>query len=191
MKKIGFLSVVAILGVLLLNIHATFAQSPKNEFVIRNVRIFDGSRTIPNGDVWVQDAQIKAVGEHIKVPQTVAEIDGPGKTLLPGLIDAHVHAYGDALKQALVFGVTTELDMFADYHLAAQIKKEQAAGKDVDLADLRSAGTLVTAPHGHGTEYELTIPTITSAAEAQAFVDARIAEGSDYIKIGSFEFRVG
>jgi hypothetical protein len=29
--------------------------------------------------------------------------------------------------------------MFADYHLAAQIKKEQAAGKDVDLADLQRA----------------------------------------------------
>ena len=27
------------------------------------------------------------------------------------------------------------------------------------------------------------IPTIASAADAQAFVDARIAEGSDYIKI--------
>ena len=35
-------------------------------------------------------------------------------TLLPGLIDCHVHA-GDvrALGQALVFGVTTELDMFS------------------------------------------------------------------------------
>ncbi len=27
------------------------------------------------------------------------------------------------------------------------------------------------------------IPTITSPAEAQEFVDARIAEGSDYIKV--------
>src|SRR5579863_2083672 len=73
--------------------------------------------------------------------------------------------------------------MFTDYHFAEQIKKDEAAGKDLDLADLRSAGTLVTAPHGHGTEYGIPIPTITSPSEAQAFVDARIAEGSDYIKI--------
>src|SRR5439155_4411161 len=52
----------------------------------------------------------------------------------------------------------------------------------LDRADLYSAGTLVTAPHGHGTEHE-DIPTISSADQAQAAVDARIAEGSDYIKI--------
>ena len=41
----------------------------------------------------------------------------------------------------------------------------------------------MTAPKGHGTEYGLPIPTLASATDAQAFVDARIAEGSDYIKI--------
>jgi imidazolonepropionase-like amidohydrolase len=46
-----------------------------------------------------------------------------------------------------------------------------------------SAGTLATAPGGHGTEYGRPIPTINSPAGAQAFVDARVAEGSDYIKI--------
>ena len=35
----------------------------------------------------------------------------------------------------------------------------------------------------YGTEYGRVIPTITAAAEAQSFVDARITEGSDYIKI--------
>src|SRR5690606_18322791 len=50
-------------------------------------------------------------------------------------------------------------------------------------ADIFSAGTLVTAPKGHGTQFGLPIPTITSPAEADAFVDARIKEGSDYIKI--------
>jgi len=40
----------------------------------------------------------------------------------------------------------------------------------------------LTAPGSHGTQYG-PIPTITEPAQAQAFVDARIAEGSDYIKI--------
>src|SRR6185503_3260341 len=40
-----------------------------------------------------------------------------------------------------------------------------------------------TSPGGHGTEYGMEIPTITKPEEAQAFVDARIAEGSDWIKI--------
>src|SRR5262249_29040223 len=81
------------------------------------------------------------------------------------------------------FGVTTELDMFTDYHMAAAIRKQQAEGTAQATADLLSAGTLVTAPRGHGTEYGIPIPTISAPEEAQAFVDARVAEGSDYIKI--------
>ena len=154
-----------------------------NEFVIRDVRIFDGTHVIPKGQVWVQNGKIKAVGTDLKAPAAVRSINGEGDTLLPGLIDAHTHAFGNALKEALVFGVTTELDMFTGHEYAAQIKREQSEGKDLDLADLRSAGTLVTAPHAHGTEYGMPIPTIASPDEAQAFVDARIAEGSDYIKI--------
>ena len=154
-----------------------------NEFVIRDVRIFDGTHVIPKGQVWVQNGKIKAVGTDLKAPAAVRSINGEGDTLLPGLIDAHTHAFGNALKEALVFGVTTELDMFTGHEYAAQIKREQSEGKDLDLADLRSAGTLVTAPHGHGTEYGMPIPTIASPDEAQAFVDARIGEGSDYIKI--------
>jgi imidazolonepropionase-like amidohydrolase len=154
-----------------------------NSFVIRNARIFDGERVSSQGDVWVQDGEIKAVGRNIKVPSDLKIIDATGDTLLPGLIDSHTHAWGDALRDALVFGVTTELDMFTDPHYAASVKKEQADGKDLNLADLRSAGYLATSPGGHGTEYGLAVPTMTSPAEAQAWVDARIAEGSDYIKI--------
>ncbi len=153
-------------------------------FAIEHVRIFDGEQVIPADTVLVQDGEISKVGKNLSVPQGFHIIDGKGETLLPGLIDSHVHVFNrSALQQEMAFGVTTVLDMFTDYHFADQIKKEEAEGKDQDLADMRSAGTLITAPHGHGTEYGLKIPTITSPDQAQAFVDARIAEGSDYIKI--------
>src|SRR5215471_12134873 len=159
------------------------AQQPRRTLVITNVRIFDGSSVVPSGTVIVEGDKIQAVGPDVTVPDGAEVIDGTGHTLLPALIDAHTHAFGPALTQALMFGVTTELDMFTDYHLAAHMRQEQAEGKAVDRADLFSAGTLVTAPGGHGTEYGLTIPTITGPDEAQAFVDARLNEGSDYIKI--------
>ena len=174
----------AFLMAMLSGLHAAAQTSaPKNDFVIRNVRIFDGTRVIAKGDVWVQNGQIKAVGPRVNAPTRTRTVDGAGDTLLPGLIDSHTHAFGDALKQALIFGVTTELDMFTSHEYAQQIRQGQAQGNYLDIADLRSAGTLVTAPHGHGTEYGMAIPTISSADEAQAFVDARLAEGSDYIKI--------
>jgi hypothetical protein len=46
-----------------------------------------------------------------------------------------------------------------------------------------SAGTLATAKSGHGTQFGMPIPTLATPGEAQAFVDARIAEGSHFIKI--------
>jgi hypothetical protein len=60
--------------------------------------------------------------------------------------------------------------------------KQQRDGKATH-ADIRSAGILATAPGGHGTQYGFEIPTLSKPEEAQGWVDARIAEGSDYIKI--------
>lgn len=169
----------------LLSAPAVILAGPDNghSFVIRDARVFDGHKVLEHSDVWVEAGMIKAVGKKLKVPADVRSVDASGDTLLPGLIDAHTHAWGTALKEAEIFGVTTELDMFTDAKYMEKTKKEQAEGQDLDQADLFSAGTLATAPGGHGTEYGITIPTLTSPSEAQAWVDARIAEGSDYIKI--------
>ena len=162
---------------------ARVPASQPRVFVIKDVRVFDGERVFERTSVVVRDGAIASVGDGA-IPDGVAVIDGAGRTLLPGLIDAHTHAFGDALERALVFGVTTELDMFTAHQAAAQWRIQQrSAGGAPARADIYSAGTLVTAPKGHGTEYGMAIPTLAAAADAAAFVDARIAEGSDYIKI--------
>ncbi|HEY1585398.1 MAG TPA: amidohydrolase family protein, partial [Polyangia bacterium] len=134
-------------------------------------------------DVLVEGGTIRQVAPNLSATGATV-VDARGRTLLPGLIDAHTHAYrDDALAQALVFGVTTELDMFGDPAKNRALRKQEIAGVATGQADLRSAGTLATVPGGHGTEYGIPIPTLTRPAEAQAFVDARVAEGSDYLKI--------
>ncbi len=124
------------------------------------------------------------MGRKVRTPRRARVLDGRGKTLLPGLIDAHVHirTTGD-LGTALAFGVTACLDMFTMQEVAAAARAEQAVGRADGRADLLSAGTAATAPGGHGTEYGVAIPTLSRPGEAQAFVDARIAEGSEYLKI--------
>jgi imidazolonepropionase-like amidohydrolase len=160
-------------------------SAASDSFAICNVSIFDGIKVIPQHAVTVADGKIVALSNTCQLSPATNVIDGTGDTLLPGLFDSHVHiGEGEpALKQMLVFGVTTALDMFSDPQVDARIRRAQAQGEDTDLADLRSAGTLATAPRGHGTEYGLRIPTISDASEAQRFVDDRVAEGSDYIKI--------
>jgi imidazolonepropionase-like amidohydrolase len=153
-------------------------------FAITNVRLFDGVSFAPKALVVVRGGKIEAVGPKAAVPAGAAVVDGAGGVLMPGLIDSHTHTWGEALQRALVFGVTTELDMFTDPGFAKSRRAEQAAPGGVPgRADLYSAGFLATAPGGHGTEYGLPVPTLTRPDEAQAWVDARVAEGSDYIKI--------
>ncbi|HPW33067.1 MAG TPA: hypothetical protein PLF92_09185, partial [Arenimonas sp.] len=158
-------------------------KQAENSFAVTNVRVFDGEKTIGKTSVLIQDGKIASIGENIKIPDNTPVYDGAGKTLLPGLIDSHTHTYGDARKDALRFGVTTEMDMFTDWHQLAAAKKQRESYARTDLADLWSAGTLATVPGGHGTEYGMKIPTLTKPEEAPAFVQARIDEGSDYIKI--------
>lgn len=157
-------------------IHATLA--------FEDVRVFDGERFIERATVLVDGKTIVAVGPDLPVPAGAERITGEDATLLPGLLDAHTHVQEPAdLERALVFGVTTEIDMFTLPALAEQLREQQAGGDADGRADLRSAGILVTAPGGHGTEYGVAIPTLDSPAAAAAFIDARLAEGSDFIKL--------
>lgn len=60
--------------------------------LISNVKIFDGkTNKLTPGSVLIEDNLIKEVGAGIKSPEGATEIDGKGRTLMPGLIDGHAH----------------------------------------------------------------------------------------------------
>lgn len=149
-------------------------------FAIADARVFDGDRVIPSATVVVEAGTITAVAPGIDIAPGVAIIPGAGRTVLPGLIDAHVHVHDAAqLERALAFGVTTVLDMGSWPPRIRKLKAELGP----DHADLRSAGLLVTAPGGHGTQFGRAIPTLVDPADALEFVAARLVEGADYIKL--------
>jgi imidazolonepropionase-like amidohydrolase len=136
---------------------------------------------------------IAAVGPEVPADPNAEVIDGVGLTLLPGLIDAHVHAWGPVakvLERNLLFGVTTALEMQCDGDGLAEVLAIRAADPP-DAAQLLSSGFAVTVPGGHGTEYGFDVPTVEQPKDAQSFVDARIAEGSDYIKVMHGDARRG
>ncbi len=149
-----------------------------------NVLVFDGETLLPATRVLVEDGIITAIGDEVEAPAGAEVIDGSGMTLLPGLIDAHVHTFTPGmLQQALMFGVTTVLDMFSDEGFAAQMRQQQTDGQAFGRADMYSSGALATAPGGHGTQFGLEIDTLTAADQAEDWVLARVRAGADYIKI--------
>jgi imidazolonepropionase-like amidohydrolase len=154
--------------------------------LIRDVRVFDGERVLEHRRVLVEDGKISRIGGAELNIANADVVEGRGRTLLPGLIDAHVHIPDHAeaaSRQALVLGVTTQLDMFNGGERLQQIKKMETEDRP-DIADVRTAGIGATVPGGHPAQMGgPPIPTITGPDQAQAFVNARIGEGSDYIKI--------
>ncbi|MFY2764084.1 CIA30 family protein [Arenimonas sp. MALMAid1274] len=159
------------------------AEAGASEFVVRDVRVFDGEAFIDRSHVHVRDGLIHAVGPDIAIPDGVAIVEGRGRTLLPGLIDAHVHTWGEARADALRFGVTSQIDMFSDPAQLPEARRQRASLDATAQADLWSAGLLATADGGHGTQFGVTVPTLAAPADASGWVADRQAEGSDFIKI--------
>jgi hypothetical protein len=142
-----------VLAVTLLTAGLT-GQSDSGTFVIRNVRVFDGETVAERQTVVIGEGRITAVGSAVSVPPGALEIPGTGRTLLPGLMDAHIHlpifslTTTAALQQSLAFGVTTTVVMAAAPSQFASRLKEIEAADAPDLAALLSAGTAATAPGG-------------------------------------------
>src|SRR5688572_2043259 len=160
---------------------------PPETLVFRDVDVFDGVRLTRRTTVLVRDGMIREVGPDVAVPPGAEVVEGRGRTLLPGLVDAHTHlgtTFGETfLEDALRFGVTTELEM-AGSAASHEIRRRLATHAPTEGADLRTAGTPITVPHGHPTQMDgPPIPTLGPRDDVQAFVDARIAEGGDYVKI--------
>lgn len=108
-------------------------------FVIKDVRIFTGEEVLESGSVLVEDGIIRYVGRDIPSGD-LPIISASNSTLIPGLIDAHIHANKGqvlAIEQSLRFGVTTVLDMHNESWNVTKLKKIAAERKDV--ADFKSA----------------------------------------------------
>lgn len=67
---------------------------------ITNATIMTVSKgTIPRGTIVIRDGKIAAVGANVAVPAGARVIDGTGKTVMPGIVDAHSHSASEATNE--------------------------------------------------------------------------------------------
>ncbi|MEU8972413.1 SAM-dependent methyltransferase [Streptomyces monashensis] len=157
---------------------------------IDHARVFDGERVLDDVSVLVDDGRVTAVTPTAQAAAdpaaaTAAEVvDATGHTLLPGLIDGHTHVMGTLhnLRLALTFGVTTEVDLFSFPADLTGWLCDTAAHRD-DLADLRSAGTVLCATGGHPAATMPFLPSLDGPAAAGDQVRLRQKEGAHVIKM--------
>ncbi|MFC5137036.1 amidohydrolase family protein [Actinomycetospora rhizophila] len=153
---------------------------------ISGARVFDGIDVLGVASVSVADGVITGVRPG---SEDGGDVDGRGMTLLPGLVDAHVHLRGAGnLDQDLRYGVTTVLDMFsAPPQFTAMLRRR--AAKNTDEADLRSSGLMAGAVDGWPAVIlppdpsGWRMPGLSGPEDAERFVADRVREGSDYLKV--------
>jgi imidazolonepropionase-like amidohydrolase len=94
---------------------------------IVNATVFDGARLRDWTSVRFADGIVTdcATGSTARDGDEV--IDAEGGTILPGLIDSHVHLLPGAMSLALIFGVTTVLDMFSKPDAVTGVSARSAA----------------------------------------------------------------
>jgi len=116
---------------------------------------------IEDGVVLIRDSRIAAIGtrQQVALPQGVTEIDVKGKTIIPGLIDAHAHGPQGAEEltpqqnwknySSLSFGVTTVHDPSNDTSEIFSAAELQKAGLAVSPR-IFSTGTIIYGAFGAG-----------------------------------------
>ena len=149
-------------------------------------RIIDGTGAvaIENGVLVVRDGRIEAVGtsDSVTVPADAEQIDVSGRTLMPGMVNAHGHVnniegldqvdYTEAQVERQLglyarYGVTTVFSLGGDGPESMTVRDRQDS-TDLEHARIYVAGNIVTGP---------------SPEEAREQVADVAASGADVVKI--------
>ena len=166
----GWLAVVFVAGSCL----AQEAAPVKNVLVLHAARMLDvasGSIVTP-GEVLVEGDRIEAAGSHVERPAGAEVIDLGDTTLMPGLIDAHVHLFlhvgdegmqtvresvpertlyaAEAAKNDLMAGFTAERDMGTEGAGAADTAIRNAINRGmIPGPRMRISGNAISLTGGH------------------------------------------
>src|SRR5262245_33967828 len=91
----SILLAAAFMAVLSVGALSQSRSSQSRSIAIRAGRLFDGksSTMTTNQVVLIEGERIKAVGADVKIPADATVLDFSRVTVLPGMIDTHVHLY--------------------------------------------------------------------------------------------------
>lgn len=166
-------------GVLLLL--ALSSCTLRNYTLIQHVNVFDGEQVHENVNLVFADSLIVAITAKNRHYRRAQVIEGAGKTILPPLINAHVHVReGQNLGDALSVGVFALMDMFSTDQRANDLR---TFNDSLAYAHFFSSNIGATVPGGHGTQFRVRIPTLSDSLSATQFVQDRLRAHADYLKL--------
>jgi imidazolonepropionase-like amidohydrolase len=195
------LTAVAALGAVAMVSSCNGAKAPEEIVVLKGFTLIDGTggAAAPESAMIIHDGRISWVGaaSELDAPAGARSVDLTGKYVMPGLIDLHVHlgnvkdmvqdgafyssdSVNEELGRHASYGVTTVVSMGTDNDQIFSIRDEQRRGRP-DVARVYTSGQGLVFAGGYGGLAGLNHP-VSTAAEAEAAVDAQAAKGVDIIK---------
>lgn len=185
-RLISPVRLLAALGALAAGTAVVLTQSPAAT-AYANVRLIigDGRPAIENATLVVSGGRIMAAGPsgQVQVPAGATRVSLTGKTIMPAIIDTHVHtsttrdALVRDLQQRAAFGISAALSLGLDNTpVTFDIRAQRAPG----LARLFTAGRGITMPEPGRSDVPYWIDT---ADEGRTAVQEQAALKVDFIKI--------
>jgi imidazolonepropionase-like amidohydrolase len=147
-------------------------------------RIIDGTGRPPieNATLFIRDGRIEALGSRIKLPPGVPRIDSTGKTIIPGLINAHGHVNDPAQLGVYVRdGITTVFSLGGDKEFA--LRAQCASATPGTVPHLYVAGPIQDSTAIPGAV------AVKTPEEARRSVDDLIRNKPDIVKVRVDDFR--
>lgn len=177
------------------------AAALASDVLLVHGRVWDGSGApAAPADVWVHDDRVQAVGVDLAAPPEATVLDATGATVLPGLIDAHVHLSMDPgagwrhdddathtaqvrahLAAYLACGVTTILDPAVLPAEEARIRRLLAGGAPGPR--YLSLGAPFSPPDGYVAAVIPGFPTVANRTEVEAQLDGLLRHGDVGAKV--------
>lgn len=126
-------------------------------------------------DVWIEERRVRAIGPDLEIPAGVETIDGTGKHLVPGLIDAMVSFDPNHDLLYLSHGVTSVRDMGSIPRLLQAIRepgnRERSPGPAVISAGAVLDGSPASSPSAVGIADENELTAAVTALAGQVGAD--------------------
>ena len=149
---------------------------------LEGATLIDGAGGDPKRDalIIIRNGHVESVARvnELPIPRGAQEINLAGKTIIPGLIDAHAHVERWAARRYLAWGVTSVRDLHGGTDTVLALRKDMNLGSILGPR-MFSAGAMID---GVPTTY----PNATGIAtpdQARRAADQHAVAGVDYLKI--------
>lgn len=129
---VGFLAALVLTGSMGSERPAAQAPTDSASTALTGVRIIDGTGrpAVERGTIVISNGRITAAGASVQIPAGATRVDLAGKTVMPGMINAHAHVQHQTKDVAMRDDLIRRLRMYASYGITTAVSLGQTTAEE-------------------------------------------------------------